>query len=71
MAVPAMSAGSPMRFNGICSRMASPKASRVAAIIFDSNGPGAMAFTVMLSGASRAASTLVMWWTAALDAEYE
>ena len=60
-----------MRRSGTCSRMESPHASRVAAIIFDSNGPGAMAFTVMLSGASRLASTRVSWCTAALAAEYE
>ena len=51
--------------------MESPHASRVAAIIFDSNGPGAMAFTVMWSGARRLASTWVSWCTAALAAEYE
>ena len=50
MAVPAMSSGWPMRPIGTCCRIESPKASSVAAIIFDSNGPGAMALTVICRG---------------------
>jgi hypothetical protein len=42
----------------------------VAAIIFDSNGPGAMALTVIV-GDTRRARCRVRWCTAALDAEYE
>ena len=71
MAVPAMSSGRPMRFSGADAAIWSPKASRVAAIIFDSNGPGAMAFTVMCCGARRRARWRVSWCTAAFDAEYE
>ena len=44
---------------------------RVAAIIFDSNGPGATAFTVMCRGPSSRASTRVRWCSAALLDEYE
>ena len=69
MAVPAMSSGSPMRRSGHEAMMPSPKASRVAAIILLSNGPGAMAFTVMPSRARRLARTFVRWCTAALLAE--
>ena len=39
--------------------IASPNSSRVAAIIFDGNGPGATAFTVTCCGPSSLASTLV------------
>ena len=51
MATPAMSSGRPMRFIGADAAIWSPKADSVAAIIFDSNGPGATALTV-ISGAS-------------------
>ena len=67
-AVPAMSSGRPIRFSGAPAAIWSPKASSVAAIIFDSNGPGAMAFTVM-AGASRLARWRVSRCTAAFDAE--
>ena len=70
MATPAMSSGRPMRLSGAEAAICSPNASRVAAIIFDSNGPGATALTVMV-GASRLARCRVSWCTAALDAEYE
>src|SRR5918995_3831234 len=70
MAVPAMSSGRPMRFIGIAAAMASPAAASVAAIIFDSKGPGAMALTVTV-GARRRARRRVSWCTAALEAEYE
>ncbi len=70
MATPAMSSGRPMRFIGALATIWSPKASRVAAIIFDSNGPGATALTV-IRGANRLARCRVSWWTAAFDAEYE
>ena len=68
MAAPAMSSGRPMRRSGALAAICSPKASSVAAIIFDSKGPGAMAFTVMV-GASRLAKCRVSWCTAAFDAE--
>ncbi len=70
MAAPAMSSGRPMRFSGALAAICSPKASSVAAIILDSKGPGAMAFTV-ISGASRLARWRVNWCTAAFEAEYE
>ncbi len=41
----------------------------MAAIIFDSNGPGAMALTV-IAGARRRARWRVSWCTAAFDDEY-
>ena len=44
----------------------SPKSRSVAAIIFDSNGPGATALTVMLRGPSWRARWRVSWWIAAL-----
>ena len=62
--------GRPMRFMGAEAAIWSPKAARVAAIIFDSNGPGAMALTVM-SGARCLARWRVSWCTAAFDDEYE
>lgn len=65
-----MSSGRPIRFIGADAAISSPKASRVAAIIFDSNGPGATAFTV-IDGARRRARWRVSWCTAAFDAEYE
>jgi hypothetical protein len=68
MAAPAMSEGWPIRFIGAAWAIASPKASRVERIILDSNGPGAIAFTVTL-GAMALARWRVSWWTAALDAE--
>ena len=70
MAAPAMSSGRPMRLSGAELAICSPKASSVAAIILDSNGPGAMALTVMI-GARRLARWRVSWCTAAFDAEYE
>ena len=45
--------------------------SSVAAIIFDSNGPGATALTVIRRGPSSLASTRVRWCSAALLEEYE
>ena len=70
MVTPAMSSGRPMRLRGAAAAICSPNALRVAAIIFDSNGPGAMALTVMV-GANCLARCRVRWCTAALDAEYE
>src|ERR1035437_7098996 len=70
MAVPAMSSGLPIRRSGADASMCSRNASRVAAIIFDSNGPGAMALTVM-DGASLLAKWRGIWGTAAFDGEYE
>ena len=58
-----------MRRSGADAAIASPKASRVAAIIFDGNGPGATALTVMCCGPSSLASTRVSWCSAALLAE--
>ncbi len=69
MAMPAMSSGRPMRPSGTVDSITSRKASSVAAIIFDSNGPGLTAFTVMCCLASFCASTFVRWCTAAFDAE--
>ncbi len=63
-----MSSGRPMRLSGAPAAICSPKASRVAAIILDSKGPGAMALTV-IEGARRLARCRVSWCTAALDAE--
>ena len=40
-------------------------------VILDWKGPGAKAFTVIFLGPSSFASILVIWWTAALEAEYE
>ena len=53
----AMSSSRPMRFMGTAAAIASPNASRVAAIIFEGNGPGATAFTVMCCGPSSFART--------------
>ncbi len=66
-----MSSGRPMRLSGADAAISSPCAARVAAIIFDSNGPGATALTVIPRGPSSRASTRVSWWTPALLAEYE
>ena len=63
-----MSSGRPIRLSGAEAAIASPAAASVAAIIFDSNGPGAMAFTV-ISGASLLARCRVSWCTAAFEAE--
>ena len=52
IAAPAMSSGRPMRPSGDERAIESPKSRSVAAIIFDSNGPGAIALTVMLRGPS-------------------
>src|SRR6476620_9919780 len=68
--MPAMSAGLPMRFIGALAAIESPKAESVAAIILDSNGPGAIAFTVIL-GARWRARWRVSWCTPALAVEYE
>ena len=47
--MPAMSSGRPMRFIGALGRdLRRRSSSSVAAIIFDSNGPGAIALTVIL-----------------------
>jgi hypothetical protein len=61
-----MSSGRPMRRSGADDAMASPKSRSVAAIIFDSNGPGATALTVMPRGPSSRASTRVRWCSPAL-----
>ena len=42
-----MSSGRPIRPSGEDAAIESPKLRYVSAIIFDSNGPGAMAFTVI------------------------
>src|SRR5260370_37466219 len=65
-----MSPGRPFRGSGAAAAIASPNASRVAAIILDSNGPGATAFTVIRRGPSSLASTRVRWCSPALLAEY-
>ena len=70
-ATPAMSSGRPIRPSGDEEAIASPKSRSVCAIIFDSNGPGATAFTVMWRGPSSLARTRVNWWTAALLVAYE
>ena len=70
-ATPAMSSGRPMRPSGDEAAMASPNSRSVYAIIFDSNGPGAIAFTVICRGPSSLARTRVRWCRAALLAEYE
>ena len=57
-----------MRRIGAAAAISSPKASRVACIILDSKGPGAIALTVT-RGASALARWRVSWCTAALDAE--
>ena len=64
-----MSSGRPMRFIGALAAIESPKLSSVAFIIFDSNGPGAIALTVTF-GASRLARCRVSWCTAAFADEY-
>ena len=64
--MPAMSSGRPMRPSGEAAAIASPIASWVAAIILDSNGPGATALTVMCRGPSSRASTRVSWCRPAL-----
>ena len=51
--------------------MSSPKSRSVAAIIFDSNGPGAIALTVMCLRPRWRARWRVSWWIAALLDEYE
>ena len=65
-ATPAMSSDRPMRPSGEAAAISSPRAARVAAIIFDSNGPGATALTVMCLGPSSRASTRVSWCSPAL-----
>ena len=60
-----------MRPSGERAAISLPKASRVAAIIFDWNGPGATAFTVIRRGPSSLASTRVKWCSPALLDEYE
>ena len=55
-------------FIGALAAIWSPKLSRVARIIFDWNGPGAIALTV-IAGASRLARWRVSWCTAALADE--
>ena len=70
-ATPAMSSGRPIRPSGEAAMMASPCSASVAAIILDSNGPGATALTVMCRGPSSRASTRVSWCSPALLAEYE
>ena len=64
-----MSSGVPIRLRGLLFAIESPNWRSVAAIILLSNGPGAIAFTVMSRGASLRASTRVRWCTAALLAE--
>jgi hypothetical protein len=65
-----MSSGRPIRLSGALAAICSPNAWSTAAIIFDSNGPGAMALTV-IRGANRRARWRVSMCTAAFDAEYE
>ena len=65
-----MSSGRPMRPSGDDFAIESPKLRSVSAIIFDSNGPGAIAFTVMCLRPSCAARWRVSWWIAALLDEY-
>src|SRR5664280_1094965 len=65
MATPAMSSGRPMRSRGAAAAIWSPNASRVAAIILDSKGPGATALTVMV-GARRLARWAPQWAPALL-----
>src|SRR6266571_1849617 len=65
-----MSSGRPIRRSGAASAIASPNDRSVAAIILDSNGPGATALTVTCLGPSSLASTLVRWCSPALLAEY-
>jgi hypothetical protein len=64
-----MSSARPIRPSGDAAAICSPNASSVAAIILDSNGPGATALTVMPRGPSSLASTRVSWCTPALLAE--
>jgi hypothetical protein len=73
MATPAMSSGRPIRPSGtpaaITARLAG--SSSANAIILESNGPGAIALTVMWSAARFLARCRVSMCTAAFDAEYE
>ena len=64
-----MSSGRPMRPSGAAAAIWSPNRRNVSAIIFDSNGPGAIAFTVIPRGPSSRASTRVRWCSPALLAE--
>ena len=65
MAAPAMSSGVPMRPAGV--RWATSSAwSRALLFISEANGPGAMALTMMRSGASVSAMRLVRWIRPAL-----
>src|SRR5215472_1635950 len=66
-----MSSGRPIRRSGAASAIASPNVSSVAAIILDSNGPGATAFTVIARGPSSLASTRVIWCAGRLEQRQE
>jgi len=66
-----MSSGRPIRPSGEAAAICSPCWASVAAIILDSNGPGATALTVMCRGPSSRARTRVSWCSPALLAEYE
>ena len=61
----------PMRLSGDDFAISLPKLRSVSAIIFDSNGPGAIALTVMCLRPSCRARCRVSWCTAALLDEYE
>ena len=58
-----------MRCSGTVSAIASAWRSRIGAIMRESNGPGAIALTVIV-GASRRARCLVKWCSAAFDDVY-
>ena len=64
-----MSSGVPIRPSGAAAAISSPNRRRVSAIIWDSNGPGAIAFTVIPRGPSSLARTRVSWCSPALLAE--
>jgi len=68
-AAPAMSSGRPIRPSGAADAISSPSTRSVSVIILDSNGPGAIAFTVTPRGPSSRASTRVRWCSPALLAE--
>ena len=65
-----MSSGRPMRPSGAAAAIWSPNTRNVSAIILVSNGPGAIALTVIPRGPSSLASARVSWCRPALLAEY-
>ena len=71
--VPAMSSGEPMRLRGTFAStiLRLSGSSRRYAIIFDSNGPGAIELIVMWSFTRWAAMWRAIMWMPAFDAEYE